>query len=93
MPSYYNVCPQYALGELPMASIIPFIKEEDGVFDAVTARLMSGAFNTACLSLQGSGQPLSVYASVAVRIIAATKRGERDPEKLKDLALASIDKR
>lgn len=75
-----------------MASIIPFIKEEDGAFDAVTARLMNGAFKTACLSLQGSGQPVSVYANVAVRIITATKMGERDPQKLRDVALASIDR-
>ena len=40
-----------------MASIIPFIKEEDGAFDAVTECLMNGAFKTACLSLQGSGSP------------------------------------
>jgi len=85
----YGVCSQYTFGS--MASIIPFIKEEDGAFDAATARLMSSAFKAACLSLQGSGQPVSVYANVAVRIIAATKMGERDPKKLRELALASID--
>ena len=46
-----------------MASIIPFIKPEDGAFDDEVARNMGQAFNAAVQVLRSTAQPAVVYAA------------------------------
>jgi len=52
------------------------------------ALVMCEAFDAACRDLHDTGQPDLVYEVIAKRIIEAAKSGERDPEKLRDWALA-----
>jgi hypothetical protein len=71
-----------------MASILPFIKSEDGVFDDRTIRAMGEAFDAACKRLNSARELPVVYNILAAKIIAAAQKGERDPSRLRDAGLA-----
>jgi hypothetical protein len=73
-----------------MGSILPFIRPNDGSFDDEATRVMGEAFDAACKALHSSGQPQIVYDTIAVRIIAAAHRGERDPVRLRNAGLAGL---
>jgi hypothetical protein len=70
-----------------MASILPFIKPNDG---SEATRVMGQAFDAARKALQSSGQPQIVYETIAARIIAAAQKGERDPARLCNVGLAGL---
>ena len=72
-----------------MASILPFMKPSDGVFDDQATRVMGEAFDAAVAALRK--QPAIVYETIAARIIAAAHKGERDPVRLRDAALAGLE--
>ena len=74
-----------------MASILPFIKPEDGSFDDEITRNMGAAFNTAVYVLRGTAQPAVVYATIAARIIEAAGRGECDPVRLQQAGLTALE--
>jgi hypothetical protein len=74
-----------------MASILPFIKPEDGSFDDEITRSMGLAFNTAVHVLRGTAQPAVVYASIAARIIEAAGRGECDLTRLQQAGLTALE--
>ncbi len=59
-------------------------------FDPKTTHLMAAAFDEACREV-GDGQPLPVKELMAKRIIEAAHRGERDVQRLKEFALASLN--
>jgi hypothetical protein len=59
-------------------------------FDAATMRIMSEAFDTACLTLSDEQQPLTVCEAIALRIIEAVINGERNPARLRDIALSGF---
>jgi hypothetical protein len=75
-----------------MASILPFVEKADlgTVFDDRATRVMGEAFEAACKDLHDKGQPSVVYGVIANRIIEAARSGERDPTKLKEIALAAL---
>lgn len=75
-----------------MASILAFIKKTDvgTVFDDRATKAMGEAFDAACKDLHDRGQPSIVYGVIASRIIEAARSCERDPEKLKEAALAAF---
>jgi hypothetical protein len=66
-------------GDSGVASILPFIRPDDGSFDDEITRNMGEAFNGAVKLLRSTAQPAVVYASIAARIIEAAARGECDP--------------
>ena len=67
-----------------MASIIPFIRRSSE-FDDFTTGLMGRAFDAACRDLpEGDDLPREV---IARRIIRAASKGERDPRRLRAIAL------
>ena len=74
-----------------MASILPFIKPENGSFDDEITRNMGEAFNTAVKVLRSTAQPAIVYASIAARIIEAASRGECDPTRLEQAGLTALE--
>jgi hypothetical protein len=74
-----------------VASILPFIKPENGSFDDETTRNMGEAFNATVKVLQRTAQPAVVYASIAARIIEAAGRGECDPVRLRQVALTALE--
>jgi hypothetical protein len=74
-----------------MASILPFIKPEDGAFDDEVTRNMGEAFNAAVQVLRSTAQPAVVYASIAARIIEAAGRGECDPMRLQQAGLTALE--
>ncbi|MGA2998089.1 hypothetical protein [Bradyrhizobium sp.] len=73
-----------------MASILPFNRKAGTVFDDRITEIMGEAFDSACKELHDSGQPSIVYEVIARRIIDATRIGERDPVRLRDVGLAAF---
>jgi hypothetical protein len=66
--------------------INPFM--QPGAFDADVVAAMTEAFDAACEKLADVDQPEVSREVIAGRIIAAARRGERDPARLLDAALA-----
>ena len=73
-----------------MASILPFNRKAGSVFDDRITEIMGEAFDSACKELRDSGQPSIVYEVIARRIIDATRIGERDPVRLRNVGLAAF---
>jgi hypothetical protein len=73
-----------------VASILPFIKPEDGSFDRELTRNMGEAFSAAVQLLRGTAQPAVVYASIAASIIEAAGRGECDSARLHQAGLTAL---
>jgi hypothetical protein len=74
-----------------VASILPFIKPEDGSFDDDMTRIMGDAFNATVKVLRSNAQPAVVYASIAARIIEAAGRGECDPMRLQQAGFMALE--
>jgi len=72
-----------------VASILPIIRLRSDFDDRIT-RIMGEAFDAACRELHDRGQPEIVYEVIASRIIAAAKRGECDPIRLRDIGLGAL---
>jgi hypothetical protein len=71
-----------------MASIVPFIS--NAVFEQADIAVMSDAYNRAIEDIYSFGRPnKTVEALIATRIITLTKGGERDPDRLRERALAA----
>jgi len=51
---------------------------------------MGAEFDAVCRELHDTGQPPIVQEILARRIVDALRRGERDPERLRDAALSAI---
>jgi hypothetical protein len=73
-----------------VASILPFIRKAGTVFDDRVTEIMGEAFDSACTELHDTGQPPIVYEVIARRIIDATRNGERDPVRLRNVGLAAL---
>jgi hypothetical protein len=79
-----------------VTSILPFVPRV--VFDDEATRLMGEAFDAACKELHDARQPAVVHEVIAKRIheviakriINAARRGERDPARLRDVALMAL---
>jgi hypothetical protein len=73
-----------------VASILPFLKPDDGAFDDEATRVMGEAFDEARKKLHSAGQPFIVFETIAARIISAASRGERDPVRLRNAGLVGL---
>jgi hypothetical protein len=73
-----------------VASILPFIRKGDTVFDDHVTKILGEAFDGACKELHDKGQPTIVYEVIARRIIDAARKGERDPVQLRKIGLAAL---
>lgn len=73
-----------------MATIIPFLRSEENVFDPKDITAMSMALDDVCetLKLKDDGAAREV---MAVRIIELAKTGERSPTRLRDRVLQEAD--
>jgi hypothetical protein len=65
-----------------MATILPFNKREQAVFEPEATRAMSIAFDDACRVLKLTAAAAREREAVAVRIIELARRGEHDPARL-----------
>ena len=72
-----------------MATVLQFIRNKSD-FDDEATRLMGEAMDAACEDLRDTGQPALVREIIAKRIIEATKKGERDPARLRAAGLAVL---
>jgi hypothetical protein len=72
-----------------MATILPFIRPETA-FDEFATSAMGVAFDAACVDLKDGERSNLLREVIAERIIEAAKRGERDPERLRSIALAAF---
>jgi len=72
-----------------MVATITFPEFPGRHFDAETTALMCEAFDKTCRTLRGS-QSESAKELIAKRIIETAGRGERDPERLCEAALATL---
>jgi hypothetical protein len=66
-------------------------------YDPETLALMTKAFDAAWEEVgfalaRGDSDPNAIRSLMAIRIMAAVRDGERDPERLKELALEAIAK-
>jgi hypothetical protein len=77
----------FSLGErvMPIRSLV-----ESGAFDPEAVEIISMAFDAALIELGLVDRSDPIVALVAERIIAFAREGERDPVKLRELALKSI---
>jgi hypothetical protein len=73
-----------------VASILPFIRKADAVFDDRVTQIMGEAFDSACKQLHDTGQPPIVYEVIAKRIVDAAKAGERDLVRLRNAGLTAL---
>jgi hypothetical protein len=70
-----------------MTSIVSFIS--GAVFEPADIKLMSDAYNKALEAVYGFGRPNKIVEEIiASRIITLTNGGERDPNRLRERALA-----
>jgi hypothetical protein len=72
-----------------VATILPFIRARAD-FDDETTRLMGEAFDAARASIDGQDEPELFYEIIAARIVEAARKGERDPTRLRDIALEAL---
>ena len=72
-----------------VASILPFIRPRSDFDDRMTRVLGASLMPP---TLHDSGQPEGVYEVIARRIIAAAKKGERDPVRLREIGLAALQR-
>jgi hypothetical protein len=71
-----------------MTSIVQFISGP--VFDAADIQLMSEAYDKAIEDVYSFGRPNAIVEEImATRIVNLTKGGERDPNRLREKALAA----
>ena len=71
-----------------MTSIVPFIG--NAVFEPADIKTMSDAYDKAIEDVYGFGHPNKIVGEIiAGRIISLTKGGERDPDRLRERALAA----
>jgi hypothetical protein len=69
-------------------SIVPFLG--DAVFEPADIKVMSDAYGTAIEFVSGFGHPNRIVREIiAERIVKLTKSGERDPNHLREKALAA----
>ena len=73
-----------------MATILPFLRAHAHaeLFDDEATRIMGEAFDAACTKL-GDINELA-RETVAGQIIAAAKKGERDPIRLRDAGIEAV---
>ena len=69
-------------------SVVPFDCFRN-YFDDTTTRIMGEAYEAACKALRGN-EPVVVHEVLAKRILHAARMGERNSERLRDIALAGI---
>jgi hypothetical protein len=71
-----------------MSKPVPLFQRTD--FDPETINVLAPAYEKACKSLHDKGQLPLVQESIAARIIAAARAGERDPGRLCEIALVAL---
>jgi hypothetical protein len=69
-----------------MTTISPFLQDQDDVFDPDALQAMSIALEDVCRTLQVNGDQRA-RETMAVRILELARRGERDPERLRNRVL------
>jgi hypothetical protein len=62
----------------------------DAAFDPEAVAVLCAAFEKIQKSLHDTGQPPVVQEVIALRLIACAQRGQRNPDKLAEEALAAI---
>jgi hypothetical protein len=72
-----------------VASILPFIRPRSD-FDDEATRIMGEAFDAACSEIRDAETLTVTHEVMAKRIIEAARKGERDPARLRDIALAAL---
>jgi hypothetical protein len=71
-----------------MATNLPFF--DDVYFEPDATEAMGAAFEKACRSINGTGQPDIIREIIAKGIIDLARNGERDPDCLCDEALKAL---
>lgn len=69
-------------------SVVRFLPR--GVFDDDATQAMGRAFDSALALLGEKFRPTVIHEVIARRIIAAARKGERDPDRLRDTAIAAV---
>jgi hypothetical protein len=72
----------------PALSVVRFLPR--GVFDDDATHAMGEAFDSALALLGPKFHPKVIHEVIARRIITAARKGERDPDRLRDTAIAAV---
>jgi len=72
-----------------VAEIVQFVRHEHS-FDATATEALARAYENATASLGQSPGTATIREIIARRIIAAAMKGERDPDRLSEVALAAL---
>lgn len=72
----------------PALSVVRFLPR--GVFDDDATHAMGQAFDSALTLLGEKFHPKVIHEVIARRIITAARKGERDPDRLRDTAIAAV---
>jgi hypothetical protein len=75
-----------------MGQILQFLRPYD-VFDSETLIILGNAYDNAIASLHDRGQPAIVRETMALRMLELASKGERNPERLRQAALAALGSR
>jgi hypothetical protein len=73
-------------GEMPILKIL----ESHSGFGPEDVEAMARAFERACKTLQPSSDQISLRELIAMKIVANARCGERDPDRLCQLAISEI---
>ena len=73
-----------------MGTIIPFLRNQ-AVFEPDVTRAMSSAFDEVCRALNLPDGDTRGREAVAMRLIELARRGERDPEALRQRVLREAE--
>ena len=79
----------FQVGVERAVTFIQFVRPENSFDPELVATLMA-AYDKAVASLHDNGQPQIVREIIARRIIEAAKKGERDPDRLRNAALIAF---
>jgi hypothetical protein len=75
--------------ESAMGQVLQFLRH-DRAFDCQTTTLLAAAYEKAVAGIEGRDNARILREIAARRIIASASRGERDPDRLCDAALATL---
>lgn len=76
---------RFSSGGLSVAQFLP-----RGIFDDHATQIMGEAFDSAVKSLEDEFHLKVIYEIIARRIISAARKGEREPNRLRDAAIEAV---
>jgi hypothetical protein len=78
------------MANLPVKPHPPSIRIADSLFDPKAIRALLAVFEAICRSLDITSKDDPLAELVALKVVQIANRGERDPNRLRDLVLLAL---